>query len=376
MTMTSKTQTPTPPPGQYLALRLRAKETADGPLVITGVANDSNTTDSYGTRIKISQRALDGFMENPILLLNHDVHNPIGTVRSISYQNGKLRAEAEIHPDAKTNTGASIVDLIRSGVLRAFSVRIDECTETRGKDYTQLDADVMDELSVVTLPSNRPSLFQMRGKGVQIHGAEEILEQEGEAMRAADLRTQDGTRAAGPLSLDLLTQRLRKLIYTEKNENSSSYWDSGSCYLVSVYDDVVIWTQYSTSTYHRQGYAVDEAGAVTLVGAEQEVLPTWTVVGAEAEAEPAERAAGYSVTRTVKVGDSEQTTTVQLRSLAEVERFARMAEPTAEPEQEAETVVGSVTPTDTEVPVIPEPEITLDDVRSAVRMAVESVTLK
>ncbi|WP_407570723.1 hypothetical protein [Deinococcus altitudinis] len=365
MTMTSKLQDQTPPPGQYLALHLRAKDSpADGPLVITGIANDANTTDSYGTRIKVSQRALDGFMENPVLLLNHDVHNPIGTVRSISYVNGQLRAEAEIHPEAKTNTGASIADLVRSKVLRAFSVRIDDCTETRQKDYTQLDADVLDELSIVTLPSNRPSLFQMRSKGVQIHGAEEILmeeetEQTEVSVKPTDLRSKEGTRAAGPLSLDLLTQRLRKLIYTEKNENSTSYWDSGSCYLVAVYDDVVIWTQYSTSTYHRQGYAVDEAGAVTLVGAEQEVLPTWTVVGGTEDPAAEERAAGegYSVTRITKLGDAEETVTVRLKSLAEVERFARAADANPTPD---------LTP---DPAPAPEPDITLDDVRTAIRMA-------
>jgi len=202
MTMTSKLQPQTPPPGQYLALRLRAKESADGgELVITGVANDANTTDTYGTRIRVSQRALDNYMQNPLLLFNHDVHNPIGTVRSLKYVGSQLRAEAVIHPDAKTPAGANIADLVRSGVLRAFSVRIDDVTEKQQRDYTQLDADTMDELSVVTLPSNRPSLFQMRSKNIQIHGAEEMIMEEeektGQAVKPTDLRSEDGTRAAG-----------------------------------------------------------------------------------------------------------------------------------------------------------------------------------
>lgn len=365
MTMTSKLQPQTPPPGQYLALQIRTKDSpADGPLVITGIANDANTTDSYGTRIKVSQRALDGFMQNPVLLMNHDVHNPIGTVRTIGYVNGQLRAEAEIHPDARTNTGASIADLVRSKVLRAFSVRIDDCTETRHKDYTQLDADALDELSIVTLPSNRPSLFQLRGKGVQFHGAEEILmDEETEVtslVNPGDLRSKDGTRAAGPLSLDLLTQRLRRLIGTLKRDD---YW--AYAYLVAVYDDFCVWCEASEGDYYRQGYTVDAAGEVALTGTEQEVLPTWTVVGGaddESSEDPAmdpaeERAAGdgYSVTRTSKLGNAEQTVTVRLKSLEEVERFTRMTEPptpTPGPAPEHET------------------EITLDDVRTVLRMAV------
>ena len=366
--MTSKLQPQTPPPGQYLALQvqLRAKETAEGgPLVITGVANDANTTDSYGTRIRVSQRALDAFMQNSILLFNHDVHNPIGTVRSIGYVGSQLRAEAEIHPDAKTPAGANIADLVRSGVLRAFSVRIDDVTEKPQKDYTQMDADTMDELSIVTLPSNRPSLFQMRSKGVQIHGAEEmIMEEESEqttAINPADLRGKDLTRAAGPLSLDLLTQRLRKLISTMKADD---YWSYS--YLVAVYDDFCVWCEASEGDYYRQGYTVDAAGEVTLTGVEQEVLPAWTVVGGaddETGEDPAaERAAGegYSVTRTSKLGDAEQTVTVRLKSLDEVERFSRMTDTSSR---------GALTAHHVDPAPAQETEIPLEDVRRAIRFA-------
>lgn len=170
-------------PGQYVVANVRTVTELDtGSVRIAGVANDASVTDTYGTRVKFTQRALDGFKSNPVLLFNHDTDNPIGTVTSVEYRGTQLWAEAEIHPEARTPSGASIAALTRSGVLRAFSVRFDEYTETRSGDHTAITADAMDELSVVTLPSNKPSLFSMRSRGVELHGAEELLPEEAESL--------------------------------------------------------------------------------------------------------------------------------------------------------------------------------------------------
>ena len=170
-------------PGQYVVANVRTVTELDtGSVRIAGVANDASVTDTYGTRVKFTQRALDGFKSNPVLLFNHDTDNPIGTVTSVEYRGTQLWAEAEIHPEARTPSGASIAALTRSGVLRAFSVRFDEYTEARSGDHTAITADAMDELSVVTLPSNKPSLFSMRSRGVELHGAEELLPEESEAV--------------------------------------------------------------------------------------------------------------------------------------------------------------------------------------------------
>lgn len=362
MTMTAKM----PPPGQYVALNLRTKsEEGSDTLVITGVANDANSTDSYGTRIKVTQKALDGFMLNPVLLFNHDVHNPIGTVRSIGYVNGQLRAEAEIHPDARTNTGASISDLVRSGVLRAFSVRIDECSETRQKDYTQLDADVLDELSIVTLPSNRPSLFQMRAKGIELHGVEELELLPAEPAKVPDLRKVSATRAAGPLSLQLLTQRLGALISETKSDND---WYS-TAYLVAVHDDFCVWSEYGEGTFYQQGYTVDAAGIVTLTGTELEVLPAWTVVGG-ADIEDAQRAISEADMGAV-VGEVLLRVRTQLgldfqgEPVLHDEAILRAVREATAPEE----------PAATPHPVTPEPDapvaVTIDEVRAKIRMALQ-----
>jgi HK97 family phage prohead protease len=338
--------------GHYLTLNLRASQTADGPLKISGVANDASVTDSYGTRVSVSQHALDQFMDNSVMLLNHDVHNPVGKFTKAEYRGNKLYVEGEVDPDARTNTGANVAELCRKGILKAFSIRFDEYKETRQKDYTQIEAEALDEISIVTLPSNKASLFNMRSKGIEMHGAEELITQRGrraaagfkvgdrvevkpgsahtmggvtmggagtveeigtpalgirlddmpdemhkwyvaDELEASDTPAEDDatgemdmersavdarkgtTRAAGPLSLQLLTQRLGALISETKSDGD---WYS-TAYLVAVHDDFCVWSEYGEGTFYQQGYAVDAAGTVALTGTEQEVLPAWTVVG-------------------------------------------------------------------------------------------------
>lgn len=278
MTPSTRTDTPpTPPPGQYLTVRLNTPDAGStaGPVKIAGVANDASVTDSFGTRIRLSQQALDAFMSNPVMLYNHDVHNPIGTFTRIAYEGDRLVVEGEIDEDARTPTGASIADLARKGIVKALSIRFDEFKETRGKDFTQLDADVLDEISVVTLPSNRASLFNLRSKGVHLHGAPELLDRTLPARRVADLRTPATTRAAGPLSLDILERRLRTQINKLNEEADWDEWYS----LVGIYDDVVIYQEYYASRFYQVAYTVTDDGEVTLSGAPVEVLPAWTPVG-------------------------------------------------------------------------------------------------
>ena len=65
-------------PGHYVVANVRTVSEMDsGAVRIAGIANDAEVTDTYGTRVKFTQRALDGFKSNPILLYNHDV-NKIG----------------------------------------------------------------------------------------------------------------------------------------------------------------------------------------------------------------------------------------------------------------------------------------------------------
>lgn len=336
-------------PGQYVVANVRTVSEADGGAVrIAGVANDASITDTYGTRITFTQRALDGFKSNPILLFNHDIDNPIGTVTSVEYRGTQLWAEAEIHPDARTPAGASIAELTRAGVLRAFSVRFDEFKQERASDHIAITAEAMDELSVVTLPSNKPSLFSMRSKGVDMHGAEELMDEP--TARVIDAR-QATTRAAGPLSYSDLAKRLSD----EIRELNADRWDM-YCALVSIYDDYCIHMDYVEGTYFKQGYTVDADGNVSLTGAAVEVLPSWVEVNTAGN--PDEDAARSLPTVRLNPDD-----------LSEIVRQVREAV-TPIPEPEAALPVGEPEAPAAEAPA----ELSLEDVRSAIRQAAQSVT--
>ncbi|GAA4015584.1 hypothetical protein GCM10022631_29650 [Deinococcus rubellus] len=346
--------------GQYLTLRTRISETAQsGELILRGVANNADETDSFGTRIRLSQRALDGFKTNPILLYAHDVAEPIGKVREIGYVGSNLEVEVAVLPDTRTPNGTDIQQLVRSGALNAFSIRFDEYKTRNIGDYTQIDADVLDELSLVSLPSNRSSLITMRSKGVDLHGAGELLSAE---QRPADLRAPN-TRAAGPLNLVLLMQRLAEAVNEQRGDDD----DWSSAYVVAVYDDYLVWTEYGESSFYREGYSVDAAGAVTLAGDLAEVLPTWTVVGA-AEEETAERSKPPQTRAARLHADDLKEIVCQLRA-------APAPEPQPEPEPEGEEEVpledglaelrGLIS---ADPPPTPDPEeATLDDVRAVIR---------
>ncbi|WP_310584093.1 HK97 family phage prohead protease [Deinococcus sp.] len=364
MTMTTKSS---PPPGQYLTLGLRAKpqeaQSENGELLLQGIANDANVTDSFGTRIRLSQRALDGFMTNAVCLYSHDVSEPIGTIRSIAYNGGKLEVEAAILPGTRTPSGTDIQNLIRAGALNAFSIRFDEYKTRQVGDYTQIDAEVLDEISVVSLPSNRASLFQMRSKGIELHGAEELMP---EQIRTADARKAEATRAAGPLDFSLLMQRLSVLICDEKSDGD--YWSSA--YLVAVYDDVCVWSEYGEATYYQQGYAVDAAGTVTLTGAEQEVIPQWKVVGG-ADDEGGERAISEA-----DMGAVVSEVLLRVRTQLGLDF-------TGEPILHQRAILRALNTAGVPTPPASEPEapapeaaaeLSLDEVRSAIRQAAQSVT--
>jgi len=425
--------------GHYLTLNLRASQTADGPLKISGVANDASVTDSYGTRVSVSQRALDQFMDNSVMLLNHDVHNPVGKFTKAEYRGNKLYVEGEVDPDARTNTGANVAELCRKGILKAFSIRFDEYKETRQKDYMQIEAEALDEISIVTLPSNKASLFNMRSKGIEMHGAEELITQRGrraaagfkvgdrvevkpgsahtmggvtmggagtveeistpalgirlddmpdemhkwyvaDELEASDTPANDDatgemdmersaadarkaiTRAAGPLDFSLLMQRLSGLIADEKSDGD--YWSSA--YLVAVYDDVCVWSEYGEATYYQQGYTVDASGNVTLTGTEQEVIPQWKVVGG-ADDEGAERSISEA-----DMGAVVSEVLLRVRTQLGLDF---QGEPVLHDGAILRAVREATEPTATPNPVTPATDapaaVTIDEVRAKIRMALQ-----
>lgn len=270
--------------GKYLVTSVRALDGLedDGSVLVEGIANDASVTDSYGTRIRVSDAAISEYLAgNPILLFNHNADNPIGVVTAMFYDGDQLRCVARVFADARTPTGASIVLLIRNKVLRGFSIRF-SCNAggVQKRDHLALTADELDELSIVTLPSNKPSLFGVRQKGVQVRAYEVDMTVKNENIRIQDARPED-MRADVPF--ESIEAALREMRW----ENALVDGDYDEAVMMT-YAGYAILTDDYGATFWRQEYSTTD-GTVTLTGEPVQVLPEWVPVGA-APAESGERA--------------------------------------------------------------------------------------
>src|SRR5690348_9715613 len=120
---------------RLLPFRIRSVEkTADG-LVIEGIANDTNTTDSYNTRFRFTRECVERSKGGPVLF-NHTTGAPCARAPSMRETRRGLWVRDVIHPDARMPNGITVADAVESGLLNAFSIRFDENARVeRGKQY-------------------------------------------------------------------------------------------------------------------------------------------------------------------------------------------------------------------------------------------------
>lgn len=129
-------------------------------LIIAGMAS-TNNTDRVGDIIETeawTKGGLDNFLNNPVILFNHDYNQPIGRAVSLGTNDNGLQLQAKIAKSA-----GHVGDLIKEGVLGAFSVgfRVKDAefmTESDG--YRIKDAELL-EVSVVTVPANQAATFSL-----------------------------------------------------------------------------------------------------------------------------------------------------------------------------------------------------------------------
>ena len=129
-------------------------------LHIAGMAS-TNNTDRVGDIIETeawTKGGLHNYLNNPVILFNHDYNQPIGRAVSLSTDDNGLQLKAKIAKSA-----GHIRELIKEGVLGAFSVgfRVKDAeymTETDG--YKIKDAELL-EVSVVTVPANQAATFSL-----------------------------------------------------------------------------------------------------------------------------------------------------------------------------------------------------------------------
>jgi len=132
----------------------------DDTLHITGMAS-TNGTDRVGDIIETeawTKGGLDNYLNNPVILFNHDYNQPIGRAVQLGTNDNGLQLKAKIAKSA-----GHVGELIKEGVLGAFSVGFrvkdaDYMVETDG--YKIKDAELL-EVSVVTVPANQAATFSL-----------------------------------------------------------------------------------------------------------------------------------------------------------------------------------------------------------------------
>ena len=143
----------------HIGSTFKAFEEGDD-LHIAGMAS-TNNTDRVGDIIETeawTKGGLQNYLNNPVILFNHDYNQPIGRAVQLGTNDNGLQLKAKIAKSA-----GHVGELIKEGVLGAFSVgfRVKDAeymTETDG--YKIKDAELL-EVSVVTVPANQAATFSL-----------------------------------------------------------------------------------------------------------------------------------------------------------------------------------------------------------------------
>jgi HK97 family phage prohead protease len=135
-------------------------EQADGSVEIKGLAS-TNSQDRAGDVIEVeawTKGGVDNYLQNPIVLYNHNHDKPIGRAKAVRTVDNGLEFTAKI-----SKAAGEITELIKDGVLGAFSVGFrvkdaDHIPDTGGLRIK--DAELF-EVSVVSVPCNQGAMFSL-----------------------------------------------------------------------------------------------------------------------------------------------------------------------------------------------------------------------
>lgn len=137
------------------------------------------------------KNALDLYMTNPIVLLQHNMEKPIGVVTEATIDENGLYIKARITQDVDW-----VISAIKNGVLRAFSIGykildsefLEEETSD-GRDYANIIKDLsLFEISVVSVPMNAYSLMKSMQDCFEL---KEVAEEEKEVVAENAKTTED-----------------------------------------------------------------------------------------------------------------------------------------------------------------------------------------
>lgn len=132
----------------------------DQSLTIKGYASTVNK-DRVGDVIlkdAWSKGGLNNYLKNPVILAFHDHKRPIGKMIDYTVDEVGLKITAKI-----SKAAGDITDLIKDGVLQAFSVgvRVKEADYDNATDTFLIKDVELHEVSIVSIPANQDSLFSI-----------------------------------------------------------------------------------------------------------------------------------------------------------------------------------------------------------------------
>jgi len=141
--------------------------TDGGETVIEGWANKA-VIDRGKDFIGKSAWDLTNFEKNPVILFNHDKDKPIGKALGIEATDEGLYIKARISK-SKDPMVSYVRDMIKEGILNAFSVGFDARNEAKNTDgINEIKTAELYEVSVVSLPMNQDSIFTLTSKDLKV----------------------------------------------------------------------------------------------------------------------------------------------------------------------------------------------------------------
>lgn len=172
------------------------KETEDGAVEISWYASTKDKDRWWDVvEPKAFQSALERYMTNPIVLLQHKADKPIGVVEEANIDENWLRIKAKISQNTDW-----VVDLIKNGVLRAFSIWYSiKDYETDAKeladwtyDFTNIIKDLeLYEISVVSIPMNPYALSKSVEDMFEAEDVEEESEEESDVVAEIEAEAEE-----------------------------------------------------------------------------------------------------------------------------------------------------------------------------------------
>ena len=142
-----------------LTSTFKSEPQEDGSIMVRGMAS-TNAFDRAGDSISAeawTKGGLGNFEKNPIILFNHDYNRPIGRATKVTPTADGL------HMEAKISKHAECADLIKDGVLGAFSVgfKVKDADYLEETDGLMIKDAELFEVSVVTVPCNQAATFSL-----------------------------------------------------------------------------------------------------------------------------------------------------------------------------------------------------------------------